>query len=108
VRWRRVTLCAASVAGVLLPAAYSAPAAAATHVVSLENLKYTPVPPLKVGDVVVFVNSDLFRHTVTASNNSFNLDLMPGARGALRINSAGQATFYCKYHPGMRGTMVAK
>ena len=104
---RLLPLCTA-VAGVLLPAAYPAPAAAATHVVALANLKYAPVPPLKVGDVVVFVNDDLFRHTVTATNNRFNLDLMPGARGALRINSAGQATFYCKYHPGMRGTMVAK
>ena len=35
-------------------------------------------------------------------------DLMPGAQGALHINSAGHASFYCKYHPGMRGTMVAK
>ena len=95
-------------AGVLLSAIIAAPAAAATHVVSIAALKYAPVPELKVGDVVVFVNNDLFRHTVTASNNSFNLDLMPGTRGALHINSAGKASFYCKYHPGMRGTMAAK
>lgn len=95
-------------AGVLLSAGFAAPAAAATHVVTMENLKYASVPPLKVGDVVVFVNKDLFRHTVTATNNRFNLDLMPGARGALRINSAGRATFYCKYHPGMHGSMAAK
>jgi plastocyanin len=56
----------------------------------------------------VFENKDIFRHTVTASNNSFNLDLMPGARGSLHINSAGHAAFYCKYHPGMRGSMDAK
>ena len=54
------------------------------------------------------MNKDIFRHTVTASNNSFNIDLMPGARGTLHINSAGRATFYCKYHPGMRGSMDAK
>ena len=56
----------------------------------------------------LFVNKDIFRHTVTASNNSFNLDLMPGARASLHINSAGHAAFYCKYHPGMRGSMSAK
>jgi plastocyanin len=50
----------------------------------------------------------MFRHTVTATNNSFNLDLMPGAKGSLHINSAGRMTFYCKYHPGMRATMEAK
>jgi plastocyanin len=104
---RSLTLCAAG-AGALLSVAISAPAAAATHVVMIEALKYAPVPPLKVGDVVIFVNNDLFRHTVTASNNSFNLDLMPGARGSLHINSPGKAFFYCKYHPGMRGTMVAQ
>ena len=104
---RRIPLCAA-VAGVLLSVAPPAPAAAATHVVVIDQMKYTAVPPLKVGDVVTFVNKDLFRHTVTASNNSFNLDLMPGARGSLRINSAGHAVFTCKYHPGMRGSMIAK
>ncbi len=103
---RRLPLCAA-VVGALLPVA-PAPAAAATHVVVIDQMKYGPVPPLKVGDTVVFVNKDMFRHTVTASNNSFNLDLMPGARGSLHINSAGKAAFYCKYHPGMRGSMIAK
>jgi plastocyanin len=104
---RRVPL-AAAVAGALLSVSPPVPAAAATHVVVIDQMKYAPVPPLKVGDTVTFVNKDMFRHTVTASNNSFNLDLMPGARESLHINSAGHAAFYCKYHPGMRGTMVAK
>lgn len=97
----------AAVAGALLPMLV-APAAAATHVVVIDQMKYAPVPALKVGDVLTFQNKDLFRHTVTASNDSFNLDLMPGASGSLRINSKGHAAFYCKYHPGMRGTMVAQ
>lgn len=104
---RRLTLCAA-VAGVLLPVPLGAQAAAATHVVQIDHMQYGTVPALKVGDTVVFVNKDMFRHTITASNNSFNLDLMPGARGSLHINSAGRAVFYCKYHPNMRGTMVAR
>jgi plastocyanin len=97
-----------AVAGALLSVTPPVPAAAATHVVVIDKMKFAPVPPLKVGDTVVFENKDMFRHTVTASNNSFNLDLMPGAIGGLHINSAGHAAFYCKYHPGMRGTMVAK
>ena len=104
---RRLPLCAA-VAGALLSVATPAPAAAATHVVVIDQMKYSPIPTLKKGDTVVFVNKDMFRHTVTASNNSFNLDLMPGARGALHINSSGRAAFFCKYHPGMRGSMIAK
>ena len=104
---RRFTLCAAA-AGVLLSVTPPVPAAASVHVVTIDQMKYGEVAPLKAGDTVVFVNKDIFRHTVTASNNSFNLDLMPGARGSLRINSAGHAAFYCKYHPGMRGSMSAK
>jgi len=106
-RPRRMTLCAA-VAGALLPVAPPVPAAAATHVVVIDQMKYGPIPLLSVGDTILFVNKDMFRHTVTASNNSFNIDLMPGARGGLRINSAGHASFYCKYHPGMRGSMIAR
>jgi plastocyanin len=98
----------AAAAGALLSVALGAPAAAATHVVVIDQMKYAPLPPLKVGDTVTFVNKDMFRHTVTATNNSFNLDLMPGAKGSLHINSAGRMTFYCKYHPGMRATMEAK
>ena len=104
---RLPTLCAAATGALLLVSA-SGPAAAATHVVSIDQMKYGAVPPLKVGDTVVFMNKDMFRHTVTASNNSFNLDLMPGKSGSLHINSAGLAVFYCKYHPGMRGSMIAK
>jgi plastocyanin len=104
---RLPTLCAAATGALLLVSA-SGPAAAAAHVVVIDHMKYGPVPPLNVGDTVVFVNKDIFRHTVTATNNSFNIDLMPGKRGMLHINSAGRAVFTCKYHPGMRGSMIAK
>jgi plastocyanin len=104
---RRFTLCAAA-AAVLLSVALGGPAAAATHVVTIDQMKYGDVPELKVGDTVIFVNKDMFRHTVTSSNKSFELDLVPGARGSLHINSPGHAAFYCRYHPGMRGSMSAK
>src|SRR4029079_2449848 len=61
---RRLTLCAVAT-GALLSVAAPAPAAAATHTVVIDKMKYAPVPPLKVGDTVVFVNKDIFRHTVT-------------------------------------------
>jgi plastocyanin len=102
---RRLTLCAAAA---LLPVAMPAPAAAETHVVVIDKMKFAAVPPLKRGDVVEFVNRDMFRHSVTATNGKFNLDLMPGKSGRLTINSAGSVAFYCKYHPGMRGTMIAQ
>lgn len=104
---RRLHLLAA-VVGVLLPIAPPASAAAANHIVIIDHMKFAAIPPLNVGDRVTFVNKDMFRHTVTATDNRFSLDLAPGARGTLRINSAGSKAFYCKYHPGMRGTLVSK
>lgn len=103
---RRSCLCAAATGALLLVT--PAPATAAMRVVKIDQMKYGEMPPLKVGDTIMFVNRDLFRHTVTAANNSFNLDLMPGARGSLRINSKGRVAIYCKYHPGMRAIMEAR
>jgi plastocyanin len=74
----------------------------------IDHMKYGPMPMLKRGDTVIFINRDLFRHTVTAADNRFNLDLPAGARGQVRVTSAGTVAFYCKYHPGMRGALTAK
>ena len=71
-------------------------------------MKYAPVPPLKVGDTVVFVNKDIFRHTVTATNNSFNLDLMPGKSGSLHINSAGTRPSTASITRACAGVWMAK
>jgi plastocyanin len=103
---RRKNLCATVCA--LLPMLASTPAEAATHVVVIDKMQYGELPEFHSGDLVEFVNHDMFRHTVTAANGRFDLDLPPGKNGWLRINSAGTATFYCKYHPGMRGLMRAK
>jgi plastocyanin len=104
---RRCALFAAATAA-LGPAAPAAPAATETHVVTIDKMKYSAIPILKRGDVLQFVNKDLFRHTVTATNGKFNLDLMPGKSGKLTVNWAGTAAFYCRYHPGMRGSMTVK
>ena len=96
----------------LLSLALSPPAVAApkVHVVVMDKLKFGPVPAgLHVGDTIRWVNKDLFRHTATARNGSFNVDLQPGAIGTTKLTRAGMIAFYCRYHPGMTGTLaVAK
>lgn len=102
---RQFTLAAAALGAAAGP---SPPAAAASPVVVIDHMKYGPIPKLKRGDTIIFVNRDLFRHTVTATDKSFNLDLPPGTRAQLRVASAGVVGFYCKYHPGMRGELTAR
>ncbi len=87
------------------------PAAAAprTHTVVMDKMKFGAVPAVKVGDTIIWVNKDMFRHTATAKNGAFNVDLPPGAKGKTVIRKAGTFAFICKYHPGMRGVLkVAK
>jgi plastocyanin len=85
-------------------AAAAAPAAAAPHtyVVVIDKMKFGPIPAqLRKGDTIVWVNRDMFRHTATAANRSFDIDLQPSSRGAVVLRS-GAFVVTCRYHPGMR------
>jgi plastocyanin len=101
----------ASAGAMLLPLALSPAATAAsrskTYTVTMDKMKFGAVPAgLRVGDTIIWVNNDMFRHTATARDNSFNVDLPPGARGTTRLTRAGAIAFYCRYHPGMTGRLA--
>ena len=87
----------------------SAAAAPRTHVVAIDKMKFGPAPQsVKVGDTIVWDNRDMFRHTATAANGAFNIDLAAGKKGKTIVRKAGRTAFLCKYHPGMRGTLEVK
>jgi plastocyanin len=94
----------------LLLCAPPAAAAPRNHVVIIDEMKFGPVPAtVRPGDRIIWVNRDIFRHTATARNGSFAVDLPPKAKATMGIGSAGSFAFYCKYHPGMTGVLkVAK
>ena len=99
-----------AVPGIALVAALAgapAPAEAAEIVVTIEKLVFSPVDITALpGDTIRWVNKDLFRHTATARDKSFNLDLPPSASAAMVVKRAGAIPFYCIYHPGMKGQLV--
>jgi plastocyanin len=85
----------------------TAPAFAAQYTIVLNHLKFGPVPTgLKVGDTIVWQNDDLFRHSATARDKSFDIDLPPAAKVSQVLATAGSFDFFCKFHPGMTGTLV--
>jgi plastocyanin len=89
----------------------SGPAAAApaVHTVVIDRMRFGPLPTnLRSGDVIVWTNKDLFRHSATARDGSFNLDLPPRASGRTIVNRKGAIPFFCKYHPGMKGVLVSR
>jgi plastocyanin len=105
-----VTARAAAAAALLALAAASAPAAAAprTFSVVIDKMKFGAVPAgVHAGDTIVWVNKDMFRHTATARDNSFSVDLPAGKSGRTVVRHAGATAFYCKFHPGMTGTLTA-
>lgn len=85
----------------------SAPRSPAAHRIVIANLAFGASPPdIRVGDTVEWVNQDIFRHTATAGDKSFDLDIPAGARAAFVPGHAGRFDYICKYHPGMKGALV--
>ena len=104
---RRVALAAG--AGALLFAASAAAAAPHSYTVVIEKMKYGPLPSgLHKGDAIVWVNRDFLRHTVTAADHSFNIDLPAGAKGKTVLTESGDVAFFCRFHPRMRGVLQVK
>ena len=78
-----------------------------TYTVTLANMMFGPPPAeLHVGDTIEWVNADMFQHSVTARDGSFDVDLRPKARARTVLSHAGTVDFYCRYHPGMVGRLA--
>ena len=77
------------------------------HTVVITEMAFGRLPAsVRPGDVVVWVNKDMFRHTATARDRSFDVDLAPGKSARTVVRKPGTVSFYCRYHPGMTGRLV--
>jgi len=81
-------------------------AAPRQHVVVIDKMRFGPLPNgIHVGDTILWVNRDLFQHSATARDGSFDADLPAGKSGRTVMRRAGAIAFACKYHPGMTGVI---
>ncbi len=93
----------AAVASLPAPAALAAPR---QHMVIIDKMKFGPLPNnVKVGDTIRWVNRDMVKHTATARDKSFNVDLAPGESATVKLRRAGSISIYCIYHPGMKAVL---
>jgi len=77
-----------------------------SYTIVIDKMKFGQTPPvLHRGDTILWVNRDLFRHSATAANRSFDIDLPAGKSVPMIVKSTGELAFACKYHPGMRGVL---
>ncbi len=99
-----LALAASTAASLLL----SMPAAATpqTHVIFMAKMKFGSAPAkVRPGDTILWVNRDPVRHTATAADKSFDVDLPAGAAKRIVVRKSGTFSYICKYHPGMRGVV---
>ncbi len=100
---------ALTAAMLLTPLALPSSAAAkpTVHTVVMDKMVFAKAPTgVRVGDVIVWVNKDIFQHTATARDRSFDVDLAPGKSARTVVRKTGLVNYYCRYHPGMTGRMV--
>ena len=83
------------------------PAEGAVHTVIIENMQYNPAE-LRVhrGERVVWVNKDLFPHTVTAAAHAFDSgSIAAGASWTYVAGNTGEYAYGCTFHPTMKGIL---
>ncbi len=87
--------------------ALARPARAASHTVVIKSFKFSPAElTVAVGDTVVFENQDGAPHTGTG--DSFDTGrLNRGESGEVTISEAGAHDYICKFHPNMKGKIIA-
>lgn len=91
----------------LLLALAGGPAMAADYLVVVDKMTFGDLPAeLHVGDTITWRNDDLFRHTATAEDQFFDVDLPVKSEVVMPLTVAGEWNFICKFHPGMTGKLV--
>ena len=102
----RLLSLALAAAVLALPPVSPAAAAPKVHTIIIDKMKFGPAPAgIRSGDTIIWVNRDMFKHSATARDKSFNVDLPPKSSGKTVIKHAGAIAFYCIYHPGMTGSL---
>lgn len=78
------------------------------YVVEIVNFNFSPNKiEIHVGDTVKFVNRDSIRHTATATDMSFDSDLLGQDESkTFTFNKEGEIDYACKPHPGMKGSII--
>ncbi|MEO8777986.1 MAG: cupredoxin domain-containing protein [Rhodanobacter sp.] len=102
-------------AGLLLTTTWALPASAiganqaqVTHVVVIDKMAFGSMPAgVRAGDIVEWVNRDIFEHSATARDGSFDVGLKSGATVRMTAKR-GTFAFFCKFHPTMQATLVVK
>jgi plastocyanin len=81
-----------------------------TSSVTIKNMAFSPtLITTSIGQTITFTNNDSVPHTATATDKSFDSgSIAPGATFNKTFNSAGSFSYYCSFHPTMKGKVIVK
>ena len=88
------------------------PAQSGTTAIDIKEFAFVPAQAMvKVGTTVTVTNQDDATHTITSGSTDnadglFDLKLQRGASGPLVLNQAGDISYFCAIHPGMKGKLT--
>jgi plastocyanin len=85
----------------------SVSAQTATIQITTENLVFAPAEAsARVGDIIEWINKDVFAHTATARNGDFDVTMPPNKTVTLVLKKGGSIDYYCRFHPNMKATLT--
>ncbi|HEY7383152.1 MAG TPA: cupredoxin domain-containing protein [Beijerinckiaceae bacterium] len=99
----------ASLLGLAVMAGTGGPAipAGKVHRVEMKAVDFEPRQiTVRVGDTVEWTNSDIVAHTATAKDRSWDVNVPARRAGRMVMKTAGSVSYFCRYHPNMRGEIV--
>jgi plastocyanin len=79
-----------------------------THTVIISGFQFTPESlQVNAGDTIIWINQDIVPHTATAVDNSWDTGtIVSQGQTEIVVSAAQSLSYYCFYHPGMKGTLV--
>jgi len=80
------------------------------HTVTIEAMKYLPDRlTVHAGETVVWINKDLFPHTVTEVSGRFDShEIKPDASWRYVAKRRGEFAYVCSLHPSMKGALLVE
>ncbi|MEM7215245.1 MAG: cupredoxin domain-containing protein [Pseudomonadota bacterium] len=81
-----------------------------THEVAIRSFKFEPQHlQVEIGDIISWKNEDLAPHTATASDGSWDTgELAKGDSQSIEVVKGMEISYFCAFHPHMKGTIVLK
>ena len=84
-------------------------AAAKDHMVLIEGMKFVPeTVEVAPGDTVTWTNKDFVPHTVSAGKALESGTIEANGSWKYVAKAKGRTEYVCRFHPGMRATLVVK